>query len=138
MAGCGRKATGPIAQDQTNLSWLASEYGMYVSQKQGHAPKTIDDLRKYVEATTTPEQLSRLKVANIGDLFISPRDGKPFAMIFYDKFPQRAGGQPPPIVLYEAVGQNGQRSVAFLGGATRTIDENELQKMLPSSSKSSH
>jgi len=137
FAGCNRKATGPIAQDQTNLSWLGSKYGMYISQQQGHAPKTIDDLRKFVEATTTPEQLGRLKVAKVDDLFISPRDGKPFAMISYEKFPPPAAGQPPPIVLYEAVGQNGQRSIAFLGGGTKTVDENELQKMLPPKSKPS-
>ena len=137
LAGCGRKSTGPIAQEQTNLSWLGSQYGMYISQQQGHAPKTIDDLRKFVEATTTPEQLGRLKVAKVGELFISPRDGKPFAMISYDKFQPPAGGQPPPIVLYETVGQNGKRSIAFLGGGTKTVDENELQKMLPPKAKPS-
>lgn len=135
LAGCSRKPTGPIAQEQTNLSWLSSKYGMYISQQGGHAPKTVDDLRKFVEATTTPDQLGRLKVAKAGDLFISPRDGKPFAMISYDKFPPPVAGQPPPIVLYETVGQNGQRSIAFLGGGTKTVDENELQKMLPPQAK---
>jgi hypothetical protein len=135
FTGCRRKATGPIAQEQTNLSWLSSKYGMYISQQGGRAPKTIDDLRKFVEATTTTEQLSRLKVAKAGDLFISPRDGKPFAMVSYDKFPPPVAGQPPPIVLYETVGQNGQRSIAFLGGDTQTVDESELQKMLPPQAK---
>jgi hypothetical protein len=135
LTGCHRKATGPIAQEQTNLSWLSSKYGMYISQQGGHAPKTVDDLRKFVEATTTPEQLSRLKVAKAADLFISPRDGKPFAMISYDKFPPPVAGQPPPIVMYETVGQNGQRSIAFLGGDTQTVDESELQKMLPPQAK---
>jgi hypothetical protein len=135
LTGCHRKSTGPIAQDQTNLSWLSSKYGMYISQQGGRAPKTLDDLRKFVEATTTPEQLGRLKVAKAGELFVSPRDGKPFAMVSYDKFPPPVAGQPPPVVLYETVGQNGQRSVAFLGGNTKTVDENELQKMLPPQAK---
>lgn len=132
--GCS-KSSGPIAQEQTNLSWLGSMYRMYISQQQGHAPKTIDDLRKFVETNTTPDQLSRLKAANVGALFVSPRDGKPFVMISYEKLPPRAGGQPPPIVLYEAVGQNGQRSIAYLGGDTTTVDESELQKMLPAQAK---
>src|SRR4051794_40117537 len=121
LSACGRKPSGPIAQEQTNLSWLGSKYAMYVSEKGGRAPKTVDDLRKYVEATTAPEQLARLQVAKAGDLFISPRDGKPFAMISYDKFPPPAADQPMPIVLYEMVGQNGRRSIAFLGGGTRTL-----------------
>ena len=48
---CHRQS-GPIDQKQTNLSWLGSMYAMYVSQNQGRPPKTIDDLRKYVEKTT--------------------------------------------------------------------------------------
>ena len=44
-------ANGPIDQKQTNLSWLGSMYAMYISQNQGHPPKTIDELRKYVEKT---------------------------------------------------------------------------------------
>jgi hypothetical protein len=135
LSGCHRKASGPIAQEQTNLSWLGSKYAMYVSEQGGHAPKTVDDLRKYVEATTTPEQLTRLQVAKAGDLFISPRDGKPFAMISYDKFPPPAADQPMPIVLYETVGQNGRRSIAFLGGGTKTLEESELQKKLPPQAK---
>jgi hypothetical protein len=135
FAGCSRKSSGPIAQEQTNLSWLGSKYGMYISQQGGHAPKTLDDLRKFVETTTTPEQLDRLKVAKVGDLFISPRDGKPFAMISYDKFPPPTGDQPLPVVLYETVGQDGRRSIAFLGGGTKTVEESELQKMLPPRAK---
>jgi hypothetical protein len=111
---------------------------MFISQQQGHAPKTIDELRKFVEAKTTTEQLGRLKVASAGELFVSPRDNKPFVMVSYDKFPAFAGGQPPPVILYEAAGQNGQRSVAFLGGNTRTLDDNELQKLLPPATKLAH
>ncbi len=135
VGGCGRRATGPIAQDQTNLSWLGSMYAMYISQQQGHAPKTIGDLQKFVEAKTTAEQLARLKVANVGELFVSPHDNKPFVLVSYDKFPSFTAGQQPPLVLYEATAQDGKRSVAFLGGNTRTLDETEFQKVLPPSVK---
>ena len=132
-----RRPSGPIAQEQTNLSWLGNMYGMYISQNQGHAPKTIDELRKFVEKTTTAEQLGRLKVANVGELFVSPRDGKPFAMVSYDKLPSPKGGEAPPIVLYESQGSDGKRAVVFLGAGagTRTIDEAELQRMLPAQSR---
>jgi hypothetical protein len=134
LAGC-RRPTGPIAQEQTNLSWLGSMYRSYASQNQGHPPKSIEELRKFVEKTASAEQLSRLKVANVNELFTSPRDGKPFALVTYDKIPVPAAGQSPPIVLYEAEGHGGQRAVAFLGGGTKTLDESELKQALPAPGK---
>ncbi len=134
-AGCGQKQSGPVAQEQTNLAWLGHMYGMYISQNKSEAPKTVDDLRKFVEMKTNSDVLARLKVANVGDLFISPRDGKSFVLVSYAKLPPLAVGQPAPIVLYEANGQNGQRAVAFLGGNTRTLDETELEHLLPAQAK---
>jgi hypothetical protein len=134
LASC-RRPTGPIAQEQANLSWLGSMYAMYISQNQGHAPKSVDELRKYVEKTTNSERLARLKLASTNDLFVSPRDGKPFTMVSYEKLPPLAAGAPPPIVMYETQGQNGEHAIAFLGGGTKTIDEAELQKLLPPQSK---
>lgn len=134
-AGCGQRQSGPVAQEQTNLGWLGSMYGMYIGQHKGETPKTIDDLRAFVEKTMTAEKLARLKVANVGELFISPRDGQPFTLVSYAKLPPPAGGQPAPVVLYETEGQNGRRAVAFLGGSTRTVDEQELQKLLPAQAK---
>jgi hypothetical protein len=134
FTSCHRK-TGPIAQEQTNLSWLGSMYGMYVSENKGRPPKNVDELRKFVDKATSAEQLSRLKVASANDLFTSPHDGKPFTMVSYDKLPAPAAGQPQPLVLYEAQGQNGQRATALLGGGTMTVDDSELQKLLPPQAK---
>jgi hypothetical protein len=136
-AGCGQKAK-PVDQKQMNLSWLGSMYRTYISQNQGHPPKTIDDFRKYVEKNTGPEQLARLNVSTINDLFISPGDGKPFALVSYDKLPAREPGSIPPIVIYESQGAGGTRAVAFLGGNTRLLDESEFQKLLPSNAKVVH
>jgi len=131
---CGRQS-GPVAQEQVNLAWLGHMYGMYISQNKGDAPKTIDDLRKFVEKRANADLLARLKVTSVGELFVSPRDGKPFEMVTYAKLPSRTGGEPPPIVFYEELGKDGQRAIALLGGGTRTVDENELLTMLPASSK---
>lgn len=134
LSGCGRKS-GPVAQEQTNLGWLGSMYGMFVGQHRGRTPKNIDEFRKFVELRIKPDQLARLKVAKADDLFVSPRDGKPFQMVAYSKLTPPAIGQPPPIVFYEQVGENGQRAVAFLGGGTRQVDEATLQNLLPASTK---
>jgi hypothetical protein len=136
LASC-RRQSGPIAQEQTNLGWLGTMYRQYIGENKGHAPKSVDELQKFVEKATTAEQLTHLKVANAKELFVSPRDGKPFGMVSYGKMPATVAGTPPPIVLYEAQGQNGQRAVAFLGGGTKSVDESELQKMLPAQTKPS-
>ena len=134
IASC-QKESGPIAQEQTNLAWLGNMYGQYIGANQGKPPQTIDELRRFVAARTTPEELARLKVASVEELFTSPRDGKPFEMVTYRELPPPAGGQPPPLVLYESVGQNGQRAVAFLGGNTRTVSESELSQLLPAGAR---
>ncbi len=133
--GCGKPATGPVSPVQTNLSWLGSMYGMYVGQHQGQPPSTIDDLRKFVEKSTSADQLARLQVANMDELFKSPRDGKAFRLVSYSKLPAPTGGTPPPVVLYEEAGEDGQRSVAYLGGGTAQVDEAELKSLLPPGTK---
>ena len=134
FSGCG-KESGPIAQEQTNLAWLGNMYGQYIGANQGNPPQTVGELRKFVAARTTPEELARLKAASVDELFTSPRDGKPFEMVTYKELPPPEGGKPSPVVLYESVGQNGERAVAFLGGNTRTVSESELTQMLPAGSR---
>ena len=134
LPSCRGQVEG-VSQVHTSLGWLGSMYAMYAAQNQGSTPKTMDDLRKFVEKKTTAEQLARLKVANVGELFVSSRDGKPFAVVAYATLPAPAAGQPPPVVLYESVGQGGRRAIAYLGGATDTIDETQLPKLLPAQSK---
>jgi hypothetical protein len=135
MMGC-RAETGPIAQEQTNLAWLGSMYAMYIGAHDGQPPQTIDELRKFVAERTSAAELARLKANDISQLFTSPRDGKPFVMVQYKKLPPREGGQPSPVVLYEAAGQSGERAVAFLGGNTQVVNEGELPKLLPAGSGS--
>jgi hypothetical protein len=133
--GCGQPRTGPVSPVQTKLSWLGSMYGMYIGQHKGQAPATIAELRAFVEKSTTSEQLERLKVGSVDDLFKSPRDGKPFRLVTYKALPAPAGGSPPPVVLYEEVGEGGQRSVAYLGGGTDEVADAKLKSLLPPGSK---
>lgn len=137
IAGCGGQ-TGEVSQVQSNLAWLGSKYGMFVSAHRGRSPKDLDELRKFVENTTTADELARLKVSRVDELFTSPRDGKPLKMVSYAKLPGMTKGQPPPpppAVLYEEVGLDGNRAVAYLGGNTRTVDEATLKTMLPAGSR---
>jgi hypothetical protein len=120
---------------QSNLAWLGGKYGMFVSSHRGRPPKNMDEFRKFVAMKTTSAELERLKVKSPDELFVSPRDGKTFKIITYSKLPPYVGGQAPPIVFYEEVGQDGQRAIAYLGGNTQTVDETTLQSLLPAGSR---
>lgn len=114
---------------QSKLSWLGSMYGRHISQTTSGAPKSIEELRKFVVARTTQEELARLGVANADELFVSSRDGKPFVLVTYAKLPPPGTGS-PLVVLHEAVGENGQKAVAFLGGGTRLMSDGELSQSI--------
>lgn len=135
FVGC-RQQTGEVSQVDTNLGWLGNLYGQYIGDNQGHTPKNIEEFRKYVETRSSADELARLNVSNANELFVSPRDGKPFQMVSYAKLPPPVGGEPPPIVLYESAGKDGKRVVAFPGGGTQTMAEEELQKILPATASS--
>ena len=135
LTGCGEQS-GPIAQEQTNLSWLGNMYGRYIGAHQGQPPQSVDEFRKFVSERTDSAELQRLRASDVNELFRSPRDGKPFELVVYRKLPAPAGGEPQPVVLYEAAGKNGERAVAFLGGGTQVVNDSELQTMLPAGARS--
>ncbi len=113
-------------------------YRNYISQNQGHPPKTIEEFRKYVEKNTNADELARLNVGSVNELFVSSGDGKPFTLVAYDKLPPRKPGSLPPVVLYESQGEGGKRAVAFLGGGTRILDDSDFQKSVPANGKAAH
>jgi hypothetical protein len=131
IAGCGGQTGGEVSQVQSNLGWLGSKYAMFVGSHRGRAPKNIDEFRQYVEKKTTSQELERLKVKSVDELFISPRDGKPVKMITYSKLPAFVGGQPPPVVFHEEAGKDGKLTIVYLGGNTQTVDAADLQTLLP-------
>jgi hypothetical protein len=134
LTSCRQQAE-EVSPVHKNLGWLGSQYARYVGQNQGQTPKTLEELQKFVQENTSPEELSRLGLADARELFVSPRDGKPFRMVSYAKLPPPAMGEPSPVVLYEEAGQDGKRAVAYLGGGTDELDEATLQKSLPAAKR---
>jgi hypothetical protein len=105
-------------------------YGRYISQNGGNTPKSLEDLKHFVAKRTSTERLAALGVANVDELCTSPRDSKPFVLVSHAKLPP-PGTSPPPVVLYESEGKDGQRAVAFLGGITEMVDEARFSQLLP-------
>lgn len=127
---CSQPSRGnPIVE--ARLGRLGLCYGLYAGSHEGKPPNHIDQLREYVERSTSPEQLSALNVDRAAELFVSPRDGQPYKMIALPRLPPPVGGQPPPVVLYEEQGEQGKRYVAYLGGGVEEVDADKFKQLVP-------
>jgi len=63
-------------------------------------------------------------------LFISPRDGKPYVVLYgRSKGPPGPGGA--PVVAYEQEGRGGRRFVASSMGAIEEVDDAAFRRMVP-------
>jgi len=64
--------------------------------------------------------------ANVETLFVSPRDGQPFVVLYDDK------KQPPPaaVCIYESQGIGGKRMASSSNGDVREMDSTELSQIL--------
>lgn len=120
--GCGppREAADELKQ-RTGLGALAIAYGQYSSSHRGMPPKSEKALKDFIEKQG-PEFLTSLKVETVEDLFISPRDGEPYVVIYRKR---------SPIVAYEAVGADGTRWVAYDIGGAEELDEATFREKVP-------
>lgn len=67
---------------------------------------------------------------NVDALFVSPRDGRPFRVLWKMKAGDPRGG---PVIVFESVGVAGKRQVGRLFGTRyEELDEAELKKLVPS------
>lgn len=112
-----------------HLSRLGLWYGQFAGQNGGKPPKTVEQLRQFGQSRTNPEQLAALKVADVSELFVSPRDGEPYKMVKYDRLPAFSGD--PVVVFYERKGRDGTRHVALSGGGTLAVDDARLAELVP-------
>ena len=121
-SGCGApKEDADEAKQRTGLGALAKAYGQYSSSHRGMPPKSEKALKEFIESQG-PAFLNSLGVDTIDDMFISPRDGEPYVVIY---------GKRRPIVAYEAVGVDGTRWVAHDLGGAEELDEATFREKVP-------
>ena len=120
--GCG-PPTEPESEvkQRTGLSALAIAYGQCTAQSRGLPPRSEKALRSYIEKQG-PQFLASLKVDNIDDMFVSPRDGQPYVVIY---------GKRSDVVAYEAVGADGTRWIAHNLGGAEQLDEAAFKQRVP-------
>lgn len=150
-AGCGGSKDDMRTEGERRLQTLTQMFSRYAATHKGATPADEAALKAFINSIPGPEK-DALKIANVDDLFISPRDQKPFKVKYGLKssggVPGASGansGAPPnitvgpggdvpgqgqsPIVAYEQEGQNGRRYVAFVTGEVREVSAEEARNL---------
>jgi hypothetical protein len=86
----------------------------------GHAPKSEEEFKEFIKGIGA-ESLERMHVKSIDDLFISPRDGKPYVVIY--------GKSPTGVLVYESEGVDGLREVGFQTGQTKQLNNEQFNAL---------
>ena len=127
-AGCSNGPSKPAPLGGSNLSRLAMLYTLYMQNNK--APLTNEQELITYAKSLKPEGLKSLgvDVAQVEQYLTSPRDGKPYRIIF-----KVQGGEPanPPVVAYEQAGVNGKREVGFMFGKVEEVDEARFRQLVP-------
>jgi len=105
---------------------MAVLYSQYVAAHDGEAPRNEEDFKAYVESLG-PGVLERAGLSGMDNLFISARDGKPFAIKCLDKEWPLEG-----VIAYEQTGADGTRFVAAELGRVSEVTEADFQGRLKS------
>ncbi len=126
FGGCQSAEKPEVPQGRITIKRLAILYGQFAG---GRPPRDEEEFRKFVE-----KNKSRVPVAvdTQEDLFISPRDGKPYVILYGSEAQKH---QQSGLAIYEQEGVNGLRQVAFTIGMVEEVDDAWLQEILSGNSR---
>jgi hypothetical protein len=124
--GCGGSQRRSQEREESNLKPLAVFYGKYIGQHRGQPPASEKELKEFIRSAGA-DQLASFNVADVDSLFVSPRDQKPYVVLY---------GRAAPVgkdrvVAYEQKGKNGKRFVANDLGQIQEVDEARFKEMVP-------
>ena len=115
--GCGGSGSRREPHE-SNLRLVAVLYRQYSSAHGGEAPRDAKDFRTYVQSLG-PGVLERAGLSGMDELFVSTRDGKPFAVKY-----QSGNWKLENAIAYEQEGTGGTRFVVTeLGGVSEITKE---------------
>ncbi len=115
--------------EQSNLKPLAVFYGQFTGQHQGRPPANEAEFKEFVRSLPS-EQLAGFNVTDPESLFVSPRDGKPYVVVYgpTEGSSKLAGAS---VIAYEQVGARGTRYVANSMGEVKEVDEAGFRELVP-------
>jgi hypothetical protein len=119
LAGCGGGGSSGPTEAELHLKELARLYQQYMGKHEGTGPDSEKEFKDYIQKT----EPSR----DVAALFVSPRDGKPYALRY--KTSMRGGN---PVVAHEQVGVDGKRWLALGTGQLMEVDDGKFREMVKS------
>jgi hypothetical protein len=129
LVGCGGSAKEQ-AEETSSLKPLVIFYGQFTGQHQGRPPADEAEFKAYIK-TLDPSALKSFNITDAESLFVSPRDKKPYVILYGGaNGPPGPGGQ--PVVAYEQEGVMGKRYVASNLGAVEEVDDKRFRELVPS------
>ena len=130
--GCGGSQRQSASQEQSNLKPLVILYGHCKGQNRGEPPASEAALKQFIQSLSA-EELARWGVTDVDSLFTSPRDGKPYVILYGDAAKSGAAGPGyPQVVAYEQEGVGGKRLVGSSpGDMVEEVDEARFKELVP-------
>lgn len=126
VLGCRGSNEEAAKRNESNLKPLAILYSKYRVSHRGQAPANEKAFKEYI-STIPEEQRKRFHAEDVDALFISPRDNKPYRIIYKDT--ARRGQS--DVVAYEQEGAGGKRWVARDLGIVDEVDEARFKELVP-------
>jgi len=128
-AGCQQGTGRQVPDVEANVKNLAIFFGRYVSQHRGQTPPDKESFKKFI-ASHPAAELAALKITDVEQMFVSPRDKQPYVVRYGFTLP------PPsptgsPVVAYEKVGVSGRRFVAYANSGAEEVDDARFRQLVP-------
>jgi hypothetical protein len=129
FSGCGSHEA-KVESESSNLKPLMVLYGQFVGQHRGQPPADEAEFKQHIQSAGQAT-LNSFGVSDGESLFISPRDHKPYVLLYGSvSGPLGPGGQ--PVVAYEQEGVGGKRYIATPLGAVEEVSDERFRELVPS------
>lgn len=106
----------------SNLQSLGGMYKMYASQNRGIPPANEGEFKRYILAQGLGH-FADFGITTIDDLFISPRDGQPYMVVY-------GGRELPDVLAYEQIGSETGRWIVSSMALVAEVDEATFDQMI--------
>jgi hypothetical protein len=126
--GCSNTVSNRIAAlNDARIKQLTNLYNGYQRSHAWHGPRDEASLKQFVQRDMDPNKLALMNVDpnRLEELFISPRDQKPF------KVKYGVGGGPGAnvAVVFEDTGIEGKRQVGFTGPIVEEVEDSRYKDL---------
>jgi hypothetical protein len=127
LSGCKDSVSSEVAaKNDSNIKRVANLYGGFQSMHGWRGPGDEKSLKQFAKGLPD-KSLAMMKIdrEKLDEVFASERDGKPFKI----RFAVQGGPGAVEALVFEQVGVNGKKLVAFNGGYVEDTDEGRFKEL---------